>query len=138
MAFSSGDDGGGAMAEINVTPLVDVMLVLLVIFMITAPMMQHGIDVELPKTVVDELKGEERLVLVIPHDGNFVMVNGLPVHISKLAEKVKALTGGKQEIYIQGDKRVPYGRVIEVMDSLKAAGINNVGLVTDQPEKPAH
>jgi biopolymer transport protein TolR len=122
------------LTEINVTPLVDVMLVLLVIFMVTTPMLQRGTDVELPKAASADVKEEERLTLTLTRESR-VFLNNEEVPRGALVSRLKALVGGRKDrvVYFRGDAAVPYGTVIEVMDALKGAGIETVGMVTEQP-----
>ena len=118
--------------EINITPFVDVMLVLLVIFMVTTPMMQQGIDVELPETASSGVSTrEDPFVLRIQRDGQ-IKAGSVNVPIRLLREKLTAIfeTRQNKQIYIQADKRVYYGVVAEVMGEIKAAGISEIGLVT--------
>ncbi|MGH7411202.1 MAG: ExbD/TolR family protein [Candidatus Methylomirabilis sp.] len=130
--------GGGRdrrmLSEINVTPLVDVVLVLLIIFMVTTPMLQRGTDVQLPTARVSEVKEEERITLTVTRDSR-ILLNNKQVPREKLEARLKALAGfGKERVvYFRGDARVPYGLVIDVMDAIKSSGIETVGMITDRP-----
>lgn len=134
MGMSSGGNKNSkmAMSEINVTPFVDVMLVLLVIFMVTAPMMQQGIDVNLPKTSSAGVElNEDPFVLVIDVAGK-IKIAGNAVGIDTLKAKLQAIFENKKnkQIYIQADRKVDYGIVAEVMGEARAAGIYNLSLIT--------
>lgn len=131
---SSGMDG--PVANINVTPLVDVMLVLLIIFMVTAPMLQQGVEVNLPKATTAPLQGDsEQVVLSIDAEGKIYLGKGNELQMEQLAEKVKAVMTAKggldQKIYIQGDTDLDYGTVMQVMGQLHKGGITQIGLVSD-------
>jgi biopolymer transport protein TolR len=123
----------GALAEINVTPFVDVMLVLLIVFMVTAPLMTVGVPVDLPKTRAQALgQDREPLTVSIKRDGTIWLQN-TPVAEDELIPKLTAISqnGYDQRIFVRGDKSVDYGRVMQVMGMLNAAGMTKVGLVTD-------
>ena len=124
------------LSEINVTPLVDVMMVLLVIFMVTAPMLQRGTDVQLPQAQHSEVKEQERLTLTLARDGR-IYLNGEEVPRAALRDRLIAATRDRERtVQFRGDARVPYGLVIEVMDTLRDAGIENVGMITERPSAP--
>lgn len=134
MGMSTGGNKSSkmAMSEINVTPFVDVMLVLLVIFMVTAPMMQQGIDVNLPKTSSAGVElNEDPFVLTIDVGGK-IKIASTQVPMENLKAKLKAIFEHKKnkQIYIQADKKVDYGIVAEVMGEARAAGIYNLSLIT--------
>ncbi|MBC7420900.1 MAG: biopolymer transporter ExbD [Bdellovibrio sp.] len=120
------------MSEINVTPFVDVMLVLLVIFMVTAPMMQQGLEVNLPKTASSGVAlSEDPFVLTIDSSGRLKAAD-IQINIADAREKIKAIfeTRKNKQIYIQADRKVDYGVVAEVMGEIRAAGILNINLIT--------
>ena len=122
-----------SLSEINVTPLVDVMLVLLIVFMVSAPLMQQGVQVDLPKAQGQSLdEQQEPIVLVVSADRK-LMINKNEIQFSDLKNKLSAIyqTKSSKEIFIQADQTVPYGFVAQVMASVKRAGISKVGLVTD-------
>ncbi|HSB31650.1 MAG TPA: protein TolR [Candidatus Sulfobium mesophilum] len=118
------------LSEINVTPFVDVMLVLLVIFMVTAPLLQQGVDVNLPKAKGKELPPEERISLVIKRDRTIYM-NDTPITISQMRQKLEAISKLNPNIFLKADKDVPYGLVVEVMGEIKEAGIEKLGMITE-------
>ena len=122
-----------ALAEINVTPFVDVMLVLLIVFMVTAPLLTVGVPVDLPKTKAQTL-GQERepLAVTVKRDGSIYLQN-TPIAEGELVAKLTAIAanGYDQRIFVRGDKAVDYGRVMQVMGLLSAAGFTHIGLVTD-------
>ncbi len=122
---------GSALSDINVTPLVDVILVLLIIFMVTAPMMTRGIDVRLPKTETGSDATEERLIVSVDRDNN-VFLNDRPVNLHLLTDRLKAemKRSGVEFVFLRADQDVPYGRVMLVMDQIKKAGADRVGMVT--------
>ena len=144
MAFQVGDNGGNGgdddpvMADINVTPLVDVMLVLLIIFMIAAPMLHQGIEVALPRAEATNLplRVEDPLVVSINRDGA-LFLRETPVEVEDLVDQVKAQVEarGDDSVFLKGDREVPYGKVIEVLDVLHRGGIVHVGMVTDRPPR---
>ncbi|MEI9991141.1 MAG: protein TolR [Rhizomicrobium sp.] len=122
-----------AMAEINVTPFVDVMLVLLIVFMVTAPLLTVGVPVDLPKTRAQTLgQDREPLSVTVKRDGR-VFLQNTPIAEDELVAKLTAIAanGYDQRIFVRGDKAVDYGRVMEVMGLLSAAGFTHIGLVTD-------
>ncbi len=135
MGMSSAGGGGksrAVMSEINVTPLVDVMLVLLIIFMITAPMMQQGLEIELPETAASGVStSDEPFVLIIAKNKR-ITVGGTAIAASDLRTRLKAIfeKRSNKQIYLQADKAVDYGFVAETMAEIRAAGITNIGLVT--------
>ncbi len=123
------------MAEINVTPLVDVMLVLLIIFMVTAPMMKVGIDVDLPTAKNVSVHEEERLIISMNRDGD-IYLNEEIVNINLLPEKIVILSRiGNVSVFLQADSSIPYGQVIKVMDILKSGGVETVSLVMSPVER---
>ena len=139
MAFKTNSDS--MMSDINVTPLVDVMLVLLIIFMVAAPMMVQGVDVDLPQTTSKPLSSEkEPLIVTIDKHGS-IHINTLEVEVDFLTEKLKKVLENRdnKEVFFRADKNVTYGKVIRVMAAIKAAGIAKLGMVTvpitDEPEK---
>ncbi len=117
-----------ALSEINVTPFVDVMLVLLVIFMVTAPLLQQGIDVNLPQAKGKELSPTERVIITIKKDGK-IYVNKARTDITKLKAKLTGLSD--RNVFLKADKKVPYGVVVEVMGELREIGIEKLGMVTE-------
>ncbi len=120
-----------SLADINVTPLVDVVLVLLIIFMVTAPVLQSGIEVSVPKTKTVKEITEERLVITIDKDQKVFLGND-PVNINEIGAKIhsKVRDPEGQAIYIRSDESVPFGAFATVMDSVKQAGFGNVSIVT--------
>lgn len=121
------------LSEINVTPLVDVTLVLLIIFMVTTPMLQRGTDVQLPQAEQSEPKEEERITLTLTREGRLYL-NNQEIPRADLQSRLMALTRDRERVvHFRGDAQVPYGLVIEVMDALKAAGIETVGMITERP-----
>ncbi|MBI3444272.1 MAG: protein TolR [Magnetospirillum sp.] len=131
-------------AEINVTPMVDVMLVLLVIFMVTAPLLTAGVQVDLPKTSAAPIKGDDQPLSVTVDAHGKIWIQETEVQLDELAPRLQAITAQKPEtrIFVRGDKTIDYGRVMEVMGTLGAAGFAKVALVTevkgsDGPAKPA-
>jgi biopolymer transport protein TolR len=133
MAISTGHSGRTALSEINVTPLVDVMLVLLIIFMITAPMLTAGLDVDLPNARAPQLDvDDEKLLLTITRDRD-VYLGETQVPRDRLDEALR--TNKKlqmdQAVYVHADENVPYGFVVQVFALIREAGIEKVGLVTD-------
>jgi len=118
------------MSEINVTPFVDVMLVLLIIFMVTAPLLQQGIDVNLPKAKGKDMPPEERIALVIKRDQKIYM-NDTPVTVGEMRRKLESISKMNPNVFLKADKDVPYGLVVEVMGEIKEAGIEKLGMVTE-------
>jgi biopolymer transport protein TolR len=130
--------GGRPMSEINVTPFVDVMLVLLIVFMVTAPLLTVGVPVDLPQTRAKSL-GEDREPLAVSIDnGGQIFLQNTPIGIDDLVPKLMAISnnGYNQRIFVRGDKAVDYGKVMEVMGLLNSAGFTRIGLVTDAQKKP--
>jgi TolR protein len=119
-----------ALSEINVTPLVDVMLVLLIIFMVTAPLMQQGIDVNLPKAKGKELPPEERISIVVKK-GGALFLNDQPMSKTDMISKLTAISKLNPNVFLRADKDVPYGTVVEIMGDIKEAGIEKLGMVTE-------
>jgi biopolymer transport protein TolR len=127
--------GGGFLNEINVTPFVDVMLVLLIIFMVTAPLMTQGVEVDLPttRTVRNLPQDSEHLVLTVRKDGR-IFLDEYQVSLDELEDHLKRLVAGqKKQLFLRADKEVPYGTVVQVMGEIKAAGIDRLGIVAEQP-----
>lgn len=120
------------MAEINVIPLVDVVLVLLIIFMVTAPMLYRGLDITLPRSTTNTIKPEERVVLTIERDRT-IYLDKDPVPLGQLQQRLSALHRKSPEVSVllRADRDVPYGTVVQVMDGVKKAGIDKLGMVTD-------
>jgi biopolymer transport protein TolR len=135
------DDETQALSDINVTPLVDVMLVLLVIFMVTAPLLQQGIDVQLPKSVSQNLpqEPEDPLILSITK-GQVYYLNETPIPKRQLPERLKLILRNRRSkaIYLKADRNLPYGVVVETMDVLNRLGVESLGMVTElrSLEKP--
>jgi len=117
-----------ALSEINVTPFVDVMLVLLIIFMVTAPLLQQGIDVNLPQAKSKELSPAERVIITINKDGK-IYVDKTRTDINTLKSKLVLMTD--RDVFLKADKEVPYGIVVGVMGELREIGIEKLGMVTE-------
>jgi biopolymer transport protein TolR len=125
-------DDLGEMADINVTPLVDVMLVLLIIFIITAPMLVQGLQVNLPKQGAPALKskGVEPLVLTLTRD-RIILLGDDPIHLELLADRLGATLGGEpRPVYLKADEELPYGFVVRVLAVLDQVGVEQIGMVT--------
>ena len=131
MAFTSRSGGSArtqtALAEINITPLVDVVLVLLLIFMLTAPVLQSGVEVAIPKTRSVNQLTEERQVITIDKEQN-VFLQDKPIAVADLPKRLK--TGDRKIVYVRADERVPFGAFASVMDAIKQAGVTNISIVT--------
>ena len=135
MAMGVGGKSRTTMAEINVTPLVDVMLVLLVIFMITAPMLQHELDVNLPVAAgIPQVTTEDQVVLTVNKQGN-IYLDQTTYTLDTLRPKLQTLyqTRRNKDIFLRADADVPYGKVVQVMDEVKKAGILKLGMLTQPP-----
>lgn len=125
------------MAEINVTPLVDVVLVLLIIFMVTAPMLQMGIDVNLPQVKSKSVDvTEEKLVLTI-RSNQEIVINRTRVPLPELSDKLEAIFANRidRDLYLRADKTVPYGFVVQVMAAVRKGGVDKLGMITEPPEE---
>lgn len=126
----------GSLAEINITPLVDVMLVLLVIFMVTAPMMQSGITVRLPSAETRSNPSSGGLVLTLTRDG-YIYMNDQVVNRYLLESRLKShfLGSDQKVVFLKADKSLPYGTIIEIMDIIKLAGVDTVGMIVEQKSR---
>jgi biopolymer transport protein TolR len=133
MAFE--EQGGGAISNINVTPLVDVMLVLLVIFMVTAPILQQGVNINLPKVRAAALTGEEQQLVVAVNRKGQVYLNDTPTDMAELGTKLQAILKLRpdRQVYLRADQNVRYGEVMQVIATIKGAGVERLGMVTEPP-----
>lgn len=124
-------------SDINVTPLVDVMLVLLIIFMVTAPMMTQGLNVDLPETTSKSLRQEEKPIVITISKNGDISVNNItlerPLMVQELQKNYDA--NKEQPVFLRADKNVPYGNVVTVMSDIKSVGFDKIGMITKQPEK---
>ena len=138
MSFNTGKSRSGLVSEINVTPLVDVMLVLLIIFMVTAPMMTQGLEVDLPETTAKSLRqNEEPLIVTLDKDGK-IMLGKIEVGQALLRQQLEKQFGQNkdQPIFLKADKNVAYGVVVNIMADIKAAGFDKLGMITQTKEDP--
>jgi biopolymer transport protein TolR len=139
MAMDVGSTKGGVKSDINVTPLVDVMLVLLIIMMLVAPLLQKGVAVQLPEAAntVDKPDTQSQTVVAVDSANQF-WVNGIQYSKNEFPDRVKAALEDKTEkvVLIRGDKDALYGAVMEAMDSLHKVGIENIGLITEKKKEP--
>jgi biopolymer transport protein TolR len=135
MAFDGQSSANGSMSQINVTPLVDVMLVLLVIFMVTAPILQQGVAVDLPDARAGALTGKDEQLVVSLTKGGALYLNDAKMSSADLETKLRAIAAQRPDgqVFVRADKSVPYGEVIGVMAAIKQAGIRRVGMVTQLP-----
>ncbi len=135
MAVGSGN--GSFMSDINVTPLVDVMLVLLIIFMVTAPMMMQGVNVSLPQTTPKPLPAERDHLTITLDRSQQIFINDYKVTLEALQGKMKKILEGRpdQKVYLRADKSVPYGVVVRVISEVKNAGVAKLGMVTEPLRK---
>lgn len=125
------------LSDINVTPLVDVVLVLLIIFMVTAPMLQMGIDVNLPRVKSKSIDvNEEKLVLTI-NSAKEIYINKYKASITDLSAKLESIFASRidREVFMKADKTVPYGFVVEVMSEIRKSGVDRLGMITEPPEE---
>ena len=138
MSFGGGSDTSGrrAMTDINVTPLVDVMLVLLIIFMVTAPLIQSGVKIDLPKASAQQMEHqEEKLVLKVTKDKHLLLEDtDIPWDALEKKLSTNARVQKDKELYLQADRTLPYGLVVEIMAIAKRAGVESLGMITD-PER---
>jgi biopolymer transport protein TolR len=146
MSVGAGHKGGrrkrgvpryGAMAEINMTPFIDVMLVLLIIFMVAAPLLATGVPIDLPETKAAALNIDQKPLSVAVDDKGDIFVMDQPVPVEQLAERIQSLAkaGFDERIYVRGSRQVNYGRVAQVMSIITGAGYKKVALVTEQEKK---
>jgi len=126
---------GSLVSQINVTPLVDVMLVLLIIFMVTAPIIQQGVQVALPKVKAAALPGKEEQFVVSITRNSEIYLNDARMSREELTRKLAGIAVERpdREVFVRADEQVPYGEVIRTMAAIKAAGVQNVGMVTEMP-----
>jgi biopolymer transport protein TolR len=136
MAFS-GERNNEVLSQINVTPLVDVMLVLLVIFMVTAPILQQGVSVNLPRVEAGALTGEEVQLVVTVNPQGKVYLNDAAMSPTELLAKLQAIVRERPDrnIYLRADASVPYGEVMRVIAAIRQAGVQRLGMVTEPPAK---
>jgi biopolymer transport protein TolR len=130
--------GGALMGEINVTPMVDVVLVLLLVFMVTAPMMSRGIDISLPVANQPQIPPQDRITVSVNAEGR-VYVADRPVNLTLLEDRLRNMTAGSADpvVYLRADENLRYAVVIHVMDLIKRAGIDRIGFVYVLPEEKA-
>lgn len=141
MAFSMNKQSRAPMADINVTPLVDVMLVLLIIFMVTAPMLQEGVSVELPQAKgapLDKVQQNDEIIISVSGNGE-IYVNEKKTTENQLAELILQSLKDRpsREVFLRADKAVQYGTVVRIMGNLKTAGVSNLGMITTPQEDSA-
>ncbi len=131
--------GNTPMSDINVTPMVDVMLVLLIIFMVTAPLLTVGVPVDLPKTEASTITGQDEPLVVSVDAKGDIFLQETKIGQDELLPRLRAISANKpdQRIFVRGDKAISYGRVMEVMGMINGAGFTKVALVAEQPAAPA-
>jgi biopolymer transport protein TolR len=136
VAFGAGSsEGGGSISDINVTPLVDVMLVLLVIFMVTAPILQQGVAIDLPKVAAAPLAGDEEQLVVNVDKAGQVFLNDTVMPLDALTSKLAAIRAERpdRQVFVRADQTVAYGQVMRTMAAVRASGLTKIGLVTEPP-----
>lgn len=133
--MTSGDNRSNFLSEINVTPFVDVMLVLLIIFMVTAPMMTQGVDVSLPEATSEALPSDTEQLMVSVDNQERVFINDVQVSVDELNEKLRRILDGRddRQVYLKADKDISYGTVVRIMSEIKLAGVEKLGMVTLPP-----
>ena len=131
--MTAGENNSQLMSDINVTPFVDVMLVLLIIFMVTAPMMMQGVDVSLPEATAEPLESEKEHLIITIDNNHQVFINDFQVTVDGLGEKLKKILEGRsdREVFLKADKDISYGTVVQVMAEVKGAGVEKLGMVTE-------
>jgi biopolymer transport protein TolR len=137
MAVDTSQPSGTTISQINVTPMVDVMLVLLVIFMVTAPIIQQGVQVNLPQAKAGAIPGKEEQMVVVVNRNGRVYLNDTPMTVPELGQKLRAISSlnGDREVYLRADQDVRYGLVMKVVAEIKQAGIQKLGMVTRPQEE---
>src|SRR3974377_1026333 len=130
--------GGRPMSEINVTPMVDVMLVLLIIFMVTAPLLTVGVPIDLPKTEAKQLEGDKEPPAISVHPEGKIFLQDTELQLGEIVPKLTAIAknGYDERIFVRGDRRVNYGVVMRIMGTISARGFRRIALVSDLEEKP--
>ena len=134
MAFDDLSDSSGTISQINVTPLVDVMLVLLIIFMVAAPILQQGVELELPRETIAPIEGEgEQLVVSVDKEGVVFIGKGNRVEVTELGTRLNAILAQRKDkrVFVRADRRALYGQVMAAMGAIRRAGIDKVGLITE-------
>ena len=131
--MTAGGNHSQLMSDINVTPFVDVMLVLLIIFMVTAPMMMQGVDVSLPEATAEPLESEKEHLIITIDTKQQVFINDFQVTVDGLGEMLKKILEGRsdREVFLKADKDISYGTVVQVMAEVKTAGVEKLGMVTE-------